>query len=86
MSDCSTEAMKPKEPKSCDNCDHRCWYEREAKFCQHWTPNSDVLTQRYQQLEQVTLWIYDTMRDHCAEAYSDEARERLEALGVNVDE
>lgn len=46
----------------------------------------NTLEQCYQQLEQVTLWMYDTMRDHCAEAYSDEARERLESLGVRVDE
>lgn len=90
MSDCSTEAMKPKEKSEV------CGFP-EIKILRLLRPQGEpdviecdgrryVPEQRYQQLEQVALWMLDTMADFCAPAYSEEAKERLESLGVNVDE
>lgn len=50
-----------------------------------WKPMTDTLEKRYHQLEQVALWMLDTMTDFSAPAYAKEAREQLEALGVDID-
>ena len=66
MSDCSINAMKPKEPsKTCGNCGHgdylstvycdvfNCDMLVSDKPCQDWIKNENNQDQRYQQLGQV---------------------------------
>lgn len=67
MSDCSTNAMRPKEPpKTCGNCeiitsnaskDIVCPV-RVIGACDNWRPRTDALEQRCQQLEQVAKELY----------------------------
>lgn len=102
MSDCSTQAMTPKERRTCGNCNNCDFFDMECSYIEedgtHRTVTMDtpacadwerrILTdeERYERLEQVALWMYDTMRDFCAKAYADEAEERLKQCGVSVDD
>ena len=62
MSDCSTEAMKMKEPpKTCGNCVNECIHadkNTRTQWCIHYIPDYDTLEQRYQQLSQVARGLY----------------------------
>lgn len=107
MSDCSTQAMKPKEPPrtnpfpnglwpnrgDCHTCAKtgHCEYEQFGERiatarCEYRPSAYHSLEQRYKQLEQVAMWAYEIMRDFCAPAYANEYRDKLEALGVSVDD
>lgn len=104
MSDCSTQAMMPKERRTCRTCKNvnavwldcfhaandSSYYMRctrpDMRACEHYVDDPDSLPRRYEHLAQVTLWMYDTMRDFCAKAYADEAKERLKQCGVSVDD
>lgn len=54
--------------------------------CSRWIEKPAVLEQRLEQLTKVALSMWDNINDFSARAYADEFREKLEALGVIVDE
>lgn len=113
MSDCSTQAMTPKEPpKTCGTCAHSESYEvycpklnlfivaKQKARCGLWEDQDGDSRQRRQQLEQVAQEMFSEYRKLFATRMNEEGarkvarsfksagefRERLEALGVNLDE
>lgn len=73
MSDCSTHAMEPKQPRTCGNCGHGVQtnvFCRESggstaglhslgeRGCRKWTARTDTIEQRYDQLAQVARSMY----------------------------
>lgn len=96
MSDCSTNAMKPKamDLHECVNCEHYC---AECDSCCNgvpdhqdcmfrcWTPScAHKLEQRYAQLEQVALRMFQKLdvRTTYKDEELDGIEEVLERLGV----
>ena len=74
MSDCSTHAMKPKQPRTCGNCGHGVQtnvFCRESdgktaglhslgeRGCRKWVARGDTLEQRYERLAQVAMQMRD---------------------------
>lgn len=73
MSDCSTQAMVPKERRTCGNCGHGVQtnvFCRESdgstaglhslgeRGCRKWVGHTDTLEQRYERLAQVARSMY----------------------------
>ncbi len=91
MSDCSSEAMKPKEqPKTCETCISDCIRagKDDMSACHYYEPNYNTLEQRYQQLEQVAKEMCQFLeyKDCFDVGYGRKYRDRLQALGVSVND
>lgn len=78
MSDCSTQAMMPKERRTCGNCGHAVQsnvfcresdgstaglHSMEECGCRKWIGRTDTLEQRYEHLEQVAREMFVAYRD-----------------------
>lgn len=86
MSDCSTEAMKPKEPpcfvpKTCASCGTiNCSHLDD--YCSNYTLRTDIIEQRNQQLEEVAKEMLGCVFGH---RYY-EFEHKLMECGVSLDE
>lgn len=98
MSDCSMNAMKPKEPpKTCGNCgkciaivghcdDSNDRVDLYDQSYENWTPRTDDPEQRCQQLEQVAREMFVILDKNLSPSFTWEFCEQLEALGVSMDD
>lgn len=97
MSDCSIDAMKPKErPKTCGNCAHgkhvfiSCWegndgkrhdYESFSPACKHWHGHEGTFKERFEQLGQVTKQLWNFL-----EARSEKVPQATYILGKTAEQ